>query len=41
MPRAVRISVSTLVRPSRQLKLPIVSHYSTLVYLPTGSRIPQ
>ena len=41
MPRAVRISVSTLVRPSRRIKLPVVNQYSTLVYLPTGSRIPQ
>jgi len=41
MPRAVRISVSTLVRPSRQIKLPVMNQYSTLVYLPTGSRIPQ
>jgi type II secretory pathway pseudopilin PulG len=41
MPCAVRISVSTLVRPSRQIKAPVVNQYSTLVYLPTGSRIPQ
>ncbi len=41
MPRAVRVSVSTLMRPTRRIKLPVVNQYSTLVYLPTGSRIPQ
>lgn len=41
MPRAVRVSVSTLVRPSRRIKLPVMNQYSTLVYLSTGSRIPQ
>jgi type II secretory pathway pseudopilin PulG len=41
MPRAVRVSVSTLVRPSRRIKVPVVNEYSTLVYLPTDSRIPQ
>jgi prepilin-type N-terminal cleavage/methylation domain-containing protein len=41
MPRAVRISVSTLVRPSRRIKVPVVNDFSTLVYLPTDSRIPQ
>jgi hypothetical protein len=41
MPRAVRISVGTLVRPSRRLTVPVVNEYSTLVYLPTDSRIPQ
>jgi prepilin-type N-terminal cleavage/methylation domain-containing protein len=41
MPCAVRISVSTLVRPSRRIKAPVVNQYSTLVYLATGSRIPQ
>ena len=41
MPRAVRVSVGTLVRPSRQIKVPVVNQYSTLVYLPTDSRIPQ
>jgi hypothetical protein len=41
MPRAVRVSVRTLVRPSRLNKAPVVNEYSTLVYLPTDSRIPQ
>ena len=41
MPRAVRVSVGTLVRPSRQIKVPVMNQYSTLVYLPTDSRIPQ
>jgi prepilin-type N-terminal cleavage/methylation domain-containing protein len=41
MPRAVRVSVSTLVRPSRRIKVPVVNDFSTLVYLPTDSRIPQ
>jgi hypothetical protein len=41
MPRAVRVSVSTLVRPSRRNRVPVVNEFSTLVYLPTDSRIPQ
>ncbi len=41
MPRAVRVSLSTLVRPSRLIKVPVVNRYSTLVYMPTDSRIPQ
>jgi hypothetical protein len=41
MPCAVRSSVSTLVRPSRRVKVPVMNQYSTLVYLATGSRIPQ
>jgi len=41
MPRAVRISVGTLVRPSREIKVPVMNQYSTQVDLPTDSRIPQ
>jgi len=41
IPRAVRISVGTLVRPSRRNKMPVVTRFSTLVYLPADSRIPQ
>jgi prepilin-type N-terminal cleavage/methylation domain-containing protein len=41
MPRAVRVSVSTLLRPSRQIRVPVVNQYSTEVNLTTDSRIPQ
>jgi len=41
LPRAVRVNLRTLVRPTRQIKVPVANHYSTLVYLPTDSRIPQ
>jgi type II secretory pathway pseudopilin PulG len=41
MPRAVRVSVSTLLRPSRQVRVPVIYRYSTQVDLATDSRIPQ
>ena len=41
MPSAVRVSVSTLLRPSRQLRVPVINQYSTQVDLPTDTRIPQ
>jgi hypothetical protein len=41
MPRAVRVSVSTLLRPTRQLRVPIINQYSTQVDLTADSRIPQ
>lgn len=41
MPRAVRVSVSTLLRPSRLIRVPVVNQYSTEVDLTTDSRIRQ
>ena len=41
MPRAVRVSVSTLLRPSRQVRVPVINQYSTQLDLTTDSRIPQ